>query len=69
MNLSQMTKEITPPQPPNEADALSALADLVFQPLGERAPKLERKEQLRQAMKEYLETPSAANSTPGRSRA
>ena len=52
----------TTPDHTNEAAALSALADLVFQPLAERAPKLERKEQLRQAMKEYLEAePSNAN--------
>ena len=60
----------TTPDQTNEADALAALADLVLVEPDQRAEPAERYEQLRQAMKEYLEAePSAANSTPGRSRA
>ena len=52
-----MTNKDTPPDQPNEADALSALADLVLVEPDQRAEPAERYEQLRQAMKEYLDAP------------
>ena len=65
-----MTNKATTPDRPTEADALDALADLVLVEPDQRAEPAERKEQLRQAMKEYLEAePSAASSTTGRNRA
>ena len=55
-------KATTQPDHPNEADALSALADLVLVEPDQRAEPAERYEQLRQAWKEYLEAePNNAN--------
>lgn len=65
-----MTNKAATPDLPNEADALSALADLVLVEPDQRAEPADRYKQLRQAMKEYLEAePNAANSTPVRSQA
>jgi len=50
-------RSTTTPDQPNEADALSALADLVLVEPDQRAEPAERYEQLRQAMKTYLDAP------------
>lgn len=58
-----MSKEDTPPDHTNEADALSTLADLVLVEPDQRAEPAERYEQLRQAMKEYLSAPGEQEKT------
>ena len=52
-----MTEPTTTPDHTTEAAALSALADLVLVEPDQRAEPAERYEQLRQAMKEYLDAP------------